>query len=70
MFNHNDLFELQSQSLKMQSMVRQKTFLPDDQKILRRFSSWEVAAIPTSQRWILYGSNGLILKGIGYSVPV
>ena len=44
MFNHNDLFELQSQSLKMQSMVRQKTFLPDDQKILRRFSSWEVAA--------------------------
>lgn len=45
MFTHSDLAQLQSQSLKMQSWIRQQTFSPEMEKTLRRFSSWEVAEL-------------------------
>lgn len=45
MFTHEDLAQLQAQSLKMQGWIRQQTFSPDADKALRRFSSWEVAEL-------------------------
>lgn len=45
MFTHEDLAQLQSQSLKMQSWIRQQTFSPEMEKTLRRFSSWEVSEL-------------------------
>ncbi|MEM6595854.1 MAG: AAA family ATPase, partial [Pseudomonadota bacterium] len=45
MFDHNDLAQLQTQSLKMQGFIRQQTFSPELEKTLRRFSSWEVAEL-------------------------
>jgi cellulose biosynthesis protein BcsQ len=45
MFDHNDLSDMQAQSLKMQSWIRQQTFSPQLEKTLRRFSSWEVAEL-------------------------
>ena len=45
MFTHEDLARLQTQSLKMQSWIRQQTFSPEMEKTLRRFSSWEVAEL-------------------------
>jgi len=45
MFTHEDLSALQSNSLKMQSWIRQQTFSPEMEKTLRRFSSWEVAEL-------------------------
>lgn len=45
MFTHEDLAQLQAQSLKMQSWIRQQTFSPEMEKTLRRFSSWEVAEL-------------------------
>ncbi|MES2548223.1 MAG: chromosome partitioning protein ParA, partial [Pseudomonadota bacterium] len=45
MYTHEDLARLQGQSLKMQSWIRQQTFSPENQKTLRRFSSWEVAEL-------------------------
>ena len=45
MFDHNDLSNMQAQSLKMQSWIRQQTFSPEREKTLRRFSSWEVAEL-------------------------
>ncbi|MGR3497427.1 MAG: AAA family ATPase [Limimaricola soesokkakensis] len=45
MFTHTDLARLQSQSLKMQGFIRQQTFSPENEKSLRRFSSWEVAEL-------------------------
>ena len=45
MYTHEDLSRLQAQSLKMQSWIRQQTFSPENQKTLRRFSSWEVAEL-------------------------
>ncbi|MGR3465056.1 AAA family ATPase [Limimaricola sp.] len=45
MFTHTDLARLQSQSLKMQGFIRQQTFSPENEKNLRRFSSWEVAEL-------------------------
>ena len=45
MFTHRDLARLQSQSLKMQGFIRQQTFSPENEKTLRRFSSWEVAEL-------------------------
>ena len=45
MFTHEDLAQLQAQSLKMQGVIRQQTFSPENEKTLRRFSSWEVAEL-------------------------
>ncbi len=45
MFTHEDLAQLQSQSLKMQGFIRQQTYSPEMEKTLRRFSSWEVAEL-------------------------
>ncbi|WP_113913552.1 AAA family ATPase [Roseovarius dicentrarchi] len=45
MFTHEDLAQLQAQSLKMQGWIRQQTFSPGADKALRRFSSWEVAEL-------------------------
>ncbi|MDF1727749.1 MAG: AAA family ATPase [Sulfitobacter sp.] len=45
MFTHQDLARLQAQSLKMQGHIRQQTFSPENEKRLRRFSSWEVAEL-------------------------
>ena len=45
MFSHSELRELQNRSLKMQSWIRQQTFSPENEKTLRRFSSWEVAEL-------------------------
>ncbi len=45
MFTHTDLAKLQAQSLKMQGFIRQQTYSPQNEKTLRRFSSWEVAEL-------------------------
>jgi cellulose biosynthesis protein BcsQ len=45
MFTHEDLAQMQAQSLKMQGVIRQQTFSPENEKTLRRFSSWEVAEL-------------------------
>lgn len=45
MYTHQDLAKLQAQSLKMQSWIRQQTFSPENNKTLRRFSSWEVSEL-------------------------
>ncbi|MEO1606995.1 MAG: AAA family ATPase [Pseudomonadota bacterium] len=45
MFTHKDLSALQAQSLKMQGWIRQQTFSPENEKTLRRFSSWEVSEL-------------------------
>lgn len=45
MFTHQDLAQMQAQSLKMQTWIRQQTFSPQMEKTLRRFSSWEVAEL-------------------------
>lgn len=45
MFTHKDLAQLQAQSLKMQGFIRQQTYSPQNEKTLRRFSSWEVAEL-------------------------
>jgi len=45
MFTHDDLRELQTRSLKMQGWIREQTFSPESEKILRRFSSWEVSEL-------------------------
>lgn len=45
MFTHKDLSSLQVQSLKMQGWIRQQTFSPENEKTLRRFSSWEVSEL-------------------------
>lgn len=45
MYTHEDLSNMQAQSLKMQSWIRRQTFSPELEKTLRRFSSWEVAEL-------------------------
>jgi len=45
MLTHTDLRDLQAKSLKMQSFIRQQTFSPENEKVLRRFSSWEVSEL-------------------------
>ena len=45
MFDHTDLREMQTRSLRLQGWIRQETFSPENQKTLRRFSSWEVAEL-------------------------
>ena len=45
MYTHEDLAQLQLQSLKMQSWIRKQTFSPEMEKTLRRFSSWEVSEL-------------------------
>ena len=45
MYTHEDLSNLQAQSLKMQTWIRRQTFSPELEKTLRRFSSWEVSEL-------------------------
>ena len=45
MYTHEDLSNMQDQSLKMQSWIRRQTFSPEMEKTLRRFSSWEVSEL-------------------------
>jgi len=45
MYTHEDLSNMQAQSLKMQGWIRRQTFSPELEKTLRRFSSWEVAEL-------------------------
>lgn len=45
MLIHTDLQEMQNKSLKLQNWIRQQTFSPQDEKTLRRFSSWEVSEL-------------------------
>jgi hypothetical protein len=45
MYTHTDLARLQAQSLKMQGWIRQQTYSPENEKKLRRFSSWEVGEL-------------------------
>ena len=45
MYTFEDLSNMQSQSLKMQSWIRRQTFSPEMEKTLRRFSSWEVSEL-------------------------
>ncbi|MFV0490287.1 MAG: AAA family ATPase [Pseudorhodobacter sp.] len=45
MLTHQDLREIQTKSLRMQGWIRQQTFSPENQKTLRRFSSWEVSEL-------------------------
>jgi cellulose biosynthesis protein BcsQ len=45
MFTHEDLAQLQAQSLKMQGWIRQQTYSPEMEKTLRRFSSWELSEL-------------------------
>ncbi|MEM7744843.1 MAG: AAA family ATPase [Pseudomonadota bacterium] len=45
MFDHHDLAKLQAESLKVQSWIRRQTFSPENEKTLRRFSSWEVSEL-------------------------
>lgn len=45
MFGHKDLQQLRDSSLKMQGWIRKQTFSPANEKVLRRFSSWEVAEL-------------------------
>ena len=56
MFTHEDLSQLQVQSLKMQGFIRQQTYSPDMEKTLRRFSSWEVAEL-------IFKANQSTLRG-------
>ena len=45
MISHKDLRTFQQKSLKMQGWIREQTFSPDNEKTLRRFSSWEVSEL-------------------------
>lgn len=45
MFDHRDLQSLRDASLRMQGWIRKQTFSPENEKTLRRFSSWEVAEL-------------------------
>ncbi len=56
MYTHQDLAQLQAQSLKVQSWIRRQTFSPENQKTLRRFSSWEVSEL-------IFGVNQSTFRG-------
>jgi len=56
MFTHSDLSMLQAQSLKMQNWIRKETYSPEQEKTLRRFSSWEVGEL-------IFGVNQSTLRG-------
>ena len=45
MFGHEGLLSLRDYSLRMRGWIRQQTFSPANEKMLRRFSSWEVAEL-------------------------
>jgi cellulose biosynthesis protein BcsQ len=45
MYGFRDLQALRDQSLKLQGWIRRQTFSPANEKVLRRFSSWEVAEL-------------------------
>jgi cellulose biosynthesis protein BcsQ len=44
-YGHEDLAALQAASLRMQGWIRRQTYSPENEKTLRRFSSWEVAEL-------------------------
>lgn len=56
MYTHKDLAALQAASLKVQGWIRRQTFSPENEKTLRRFSSWEVAEL-------ILGVNQSTLRG-------
>lgn len=56
MLTHKDLQDLQAKSLKMQGWIRQQTFSPENEKTLRRFSSWEVSEL-------IFGLNQSTFRG-------
>jgi cellulose biosynthesis protein BcsQ len=43
MYDHADLAALQANSLRLQDWIRRQTYSPEHEKVLRRFSAWEVA---------------------------
>ncbi|KIT14400.1 AAA family ATPase [Jannaschia aquimarina] len=45
MLDHSDLEAMQGASLRMQGHIRKQTFSPQNEKTLRRFSSWEVSEL-------------------------
>lgn len=45
MLDHRDLQGLRDSSLRMQGWIRRQTFSPENEKRLRRFSSWEVSEL-------------------------
>lgn len=45
MYSYRDLQSLRDSSLKMQGWIRKQTFSPSSEKMLRRFSSWEVSEL-------------------------
>ncbi|MEM8848704.1 MAG: AAA family ATPase [Pseudomonadota bacterium] len=45
MLDYRDLQSLRDSSLKMQGWIRKQTFSPAHEKVLRRFSSWEVSEL-------------------------
>lgn len=56
MYDFRDLQALQGTSLKMQGWIRKQTFSPAHEKVLRRFSSWELAEF-------IFGVNQNTLRG-------
>ena len=45
MFDHTDLARLTAGSRRIQDWIRAQTFSPEDEKTLRRFSSWEASEL-------------------------
>ncbi|RMF36111.1 MAG: chromosome partitioning protein ParA [Alphaproteobacteria bacterium] len=45
MIGHEDLARLRDNSLRMQGWIRAQTYSPEQEKTLRRFSSWEVSEL-------------------------
>ena len=45
MYDHADLGGLRDVSLRMQGHIRKQTYSPGNEKVLRRFSSWEVSEL-------------------------
>jgi cellulose biosynthesis protein BcsQ len=43
MRDHRDLLNMSERSLAQQTAVRRATFSPDEEKVLRRFSTWEMS---------------------------
>ncbi|WP_299652097.1 AAA family ATPase [uncultured Jannaschia sp.] len=56
MFDHVELQRLRDSSLRMQGWIRKETFSPANEKVLRRFSSWEVAEL-------IFGVNQNTFRG-------
>ena len=43
MDDHKTFLELRDRSIRQQQAIRRQTYAPDEEKPLRRFSSWEIA---------------------------